>query len=728
VTLNNIGAVYQDLGKEQKALEFFNQALELRRALGERLDEAITLTNIGSVYGDLGEWQKALEYSRQALPLFRAVEYPSGEAAALNNIGAVYLKLDELEKALEYFNEALPLRRAVGDRSGEAVTLGNIGRVYEKLGERENAADYFIQALSLSQAVKSPLLEGSYFGYLSSHFKEEKDFSLAILLGKQAVNAYQQLRKNIQGLDKSLQKSFLESKADTYRDLGDLLIAQGRLGEAQQVLDLLKEQEYFEFVRGNDNLVAAKSQPVSLNPEEQSSHAAYEKIASQITALGMEYSDLRAQRSRTAEEERRLNELKDQLTLANQEMGRFFKTLYVEFGKNAQANQSAENVREQTSGMQTLVRELGPGIVALYTLVGESRYRVIIITGSTMQAREYPIAAADLRRKVAAFLEALKNPASDPLPVSQELYKILIAPIESDLRGAKAQTLMWSLNDVLRYVPMAALHDGKQYLVESYRNVVITPASIARLKDKVAVSDSSIAAMGVSKDYDGLGPLPAVPEELKHIIRDEKVAGAAGVQAGTVLLDDDFTETRMAGALDKHYPVVHIASHFVLQAGNETNSYLLLGGKDVGGKGYHLTLAELRDDPSLTFDGTELLTLSACQTGASGTALNGREVDGLGITAQQKGAKAVLASLWSVADQSTALLMADFYKQWLATPGSTKAGALRQAQLDMLHGTIANKSSTERGIGVKKANDKEPASSFSHPFYWAPFILIGNWK
>jgi len=353
---------------------------------------------------------------------------------------------------------------------------------------------------------------------------------------------------------------------------------------------------------------------------------------------------------------------------------------------------------------------------------------VIVITGSTMQAREYAIEAADLRKKVAAFLEALKNPASDPLPASQELYKILIGPIANDLKGARAQTLMWSLNDVLRYVPMPALHDGKQYLVENYRNVVITPASIGRLKDKVDVSGSSIAGMGVSKDYDGLGALAAVPAELRHIVRDKQVQGATGVIPGTMMLDDDFTEAHMAEALDKHYPVVHIASHFVLQAGNETNSYLLLGGKDVGGKGYHLTLAELRDDPALTFEGTELLTLSACQTGTSGTALNGREVDGLGITAQQKGAKAVLASLWSVADESTALLMADFYKQWLGTPGTTKVAALQKAQLDMLHGVETDQSGEASATNTKNAAEKKPATSFAHPFYWAPFILIGNWK
>lgn len=727
--LSNIGTAFDYLGDKQKALDNYIQALALEHAVGDRFGEAATLSNIGYAYDDLGEKQKALNYYNQALPLQRAVGDRPGEGKTLNSIGYAYDELGEKQKALDYYSQALQITRAVGDRPGEAATLNNIGNVYTSLGERQKALEHLDEALALSRALEDPVDEGNALQSLMVLWTREKNPLLAIFFGKQSVNAFQQVRRNIQGLDKGLQRSFLKSKEEVYRELGDLLITQGRLAEAQQVLDLLKEQEYIDFIRGNELSVEAKSKPISLNPEEQSSHEAYEKIAGQLTAIGREYSDLRAKRTRSAEEETRLSELKEKLTAANQEMSRFFNSLYAEFGKNAQANQLASDIREQTSGMQTLVRELGAGTVALYTLVGETRYRVIVITGSTMQAREYPIGAADLRRKVAAFLDTLKNPASDPLPASQEMYKILFAPIAGDLQGARAQTLMWSLNDVLRYVPMAALHDGTRYLAENYRNVVITPASIGRLKDKSEAGNSAVAGMGVSKDYDGLGALPAVPNELKSIVRGDAGENSDGVLPGTMLLDDDFTETHMVSALDKHYPVVHIASHFVLQAGNDTNSYLLLGGKEVGGKGYHLTLAELRDDPGITFDGTELLTLSACQTGASGTALNGREVDGLGFTAQQKGAKAVLASLWSVADESTALFMADFYKQWLKNPGVTKIDALRQAQLDMLHGAqgAGERAATKPGK-TKDSTDKKPAPTYSHPFYWAPFILIGNWK
>jgi len=152
-TLNNIGLVYNSLGKKQKALEFFNQALPLLRAVGDRGGEAITLNNIGGVYDSLGEKQKALAFYNQALPLLRAVGDRGGEAVTLTHIGLVYNSLGEKQKALAFYNQALPLLRAVGDRGEEAVTLNNIGAVYDSLGEKRKALAFYNQALPLLQAV-----------------------------------------------------------------------------------------------------------------------------------------------------------------------------------------------------------------------------------------------------------------------------------------------------------------------------------------------------------------------------------------------------------------------------------------------------------------------------------------------------------------------------------------------------------------------------------------------
>jgi hypothetical protein len=128
------------------------------------------------------------------------------------------------------------------------------------------------------------------------------------------------------------------------------------------------------------------------------------------------------------------------------------------------------------------VRNLGPGVVAVCTRAGESKLRIVLITPEAMLAREYPIGRAELEVKIKQFRRGLQEPDSDPLPAAQELYRILIGPIEKDLEDAKATTLMWSLDDMLRYLPVAALHDGRQYLVQRYCNLEFTLASRTRLK------------------------------------------------------------------------------------------------------------------------------------------------------------------------------------------------------------------------------------------------------
>jgi CHAT domain-containing protein len=115
----------------------------------------------------------------------------------------------------------------------------------------------------------------------------------------------------------------------------------------------------------------------------------------------------------------------------------------------------------------------------------------------------------------------------------------------------------------------------------------------------------------------------------------------------------------------------------------------------------------------------------------SGSAGNGREVDGLGTTAQLKGAKAVISSLWSVNDASTGQLMGDFYRRWAEGAGNvTKVEALRQAQLDLLLGPLNAATGTrDRGSAPEKADSETPAlAGYAHPYYWAPFVLMGNWR
>jgi len=204
------------------------------------------------------------------------------------------------------------------------------------------------------------------------------------------------------------------------------------------------------------------------------------------------------------------------------------------------------------------------------------------------------------------------------------------------------------------------------------------------------------------------------------------------VLPGTIKLDEAFTAQTMLADLRQGYPVVHIASHFQVRPGDETASFLLLGD------GHHLSLTEVKTWPTV-LSGVDLLTLSACDTAINGTGADGQEVEGFGVLAQRQGAKAVLATLWPVEDRSTQEVMQTFYRLRATQPGLSKAEALRQAQLRLLAGpgpltTVAS----GNGRGIEYTTDasvatlprfvQSPQVPYAHPYFWAPFILLGNWQ
>jgi len=759
LTLNNMGMARADLGEQQKALDYYNQALPILRAAGDRDGEATVLNNMGMVYQQLGDQQKALDFYKQALPILQQLGDQANAAMVLDNMGAVYVQLGNYREAIEVLNQGIALQTGLANRRREAIARVSIGMAYHKLGDEQKAVESLqqglellrqlndpaneavahtalakvywdmgdkgkaqanlTQALPLATAANNPLIKSNiFFGLMVVNTAQP---AVAVYYGKQSVNLLQQVRSNIQGLDKALQSGFVTSKAAFYHNLADLLIAQGRLPEAQQVLDLLKQQEYADYVRGAGTDALS---PLTLTAAEQKAQEDYQNSTQQIVAIGQQLAELQSKGG-----QQDTDELNARLKTASSALNGYYSRLYVLFGKNDAANNKIDVVKGNVSALRQEIAE-SPHTVALYTMVSSDHYRVIVVTAKVTVAREFAITDTELNRKVAAFAQVLRNRSSDPKPLAHELYTILMGTVQSDLDQANAETLVWSLDGVLRYVPMAALYDGKQYAVEKYNTVTVTPASIVHLEAKPDVSNLSVAAMGITGKYEELPALPAVAGELHNVVKDAKVQGANGALPGTILLDGQFTEKAMEDQLSASHGVVHIASHFVFKPGDDdTESYLLLAGKDQSGTGFHLSVAEFRDNDNLTLRHTDLLTLSACETGMSGSASNGREVDGLGMTAQLKGAKAVISTLWPVNDASTGLLMGDFYKRWAEGAGKvTKVEALRKAQLDLLLGpATATGGGSGRGSAVENAAPNLP-SGYAHPYYWAPFVLMGNWR
>lgn len=757
--LNNSGAIYNNLGQFLRAREAYEQALAISREMKERSTEGLALIGLGNIYEKLNENEKARGFYEQALVIKRESKDRYGEGLTLSGLANIYLSLGQYEKARDAYEQALKIEQETKDRRNEGVTFSNLGNLYRNLGQHEKAQELYGQALAISREIKDQRNEGETLYGLMLMKAKLGERQVATLYGKQAINIYQELRGNIKGLDKESQKSFLQMHEGSYRELADLLIAEGRFPEAQAVLDLLKEEEFKQWARrSNESLFTL---PYSSAEEEAI------KIIERLASVGRELSELRAKGDNlTADEKRRLNQIEEtEIPAANKALRLAVETLAVSAPdvEKTLAARMKENV-------QNILPALGKGVVALYTVVGKSESSktnageklnvgwILLVTPEFRKA--YPIDTVDLEQTVFKFREALSEPDYDPQPLAQKLYRklflqtsdrqkqTLAADLETYLGKHKDKTLMWSLDGVLRYVPMAALHDGQGYLLEKYRSVVFNTASLGTLKDAVK-SNWEVLGLGVSeersvKTADGqtmtFAALKEAESELRLLVREKDPKDTVGILPGIIKLNQDFSKQALFEGTRTNAPVIHIASHFAFNPAKEETSFLLLGD---GGK---VEMSEFQDYPNL-FGNVDLLSLSACDTatgsGAQGVnnpnKTNGKEVEGFAYVAQTLGAKSVMASLWQISDESTKELMLKFYRIRQANPQLPKGEALRQAQLALLNGKYrsaagrkrrrveASNNGSSNGESLKpfEEDDKAP---YAHPYFWAPFVLIGNWR
>ena len=283
-------------------------------------------------------------------------------------------------------------------------------------------------------------------------------------------------------------------------------------------------------------------------------------------------------------------------------------------------------------------------------------------------------------------LFARLNPAffsADPLRPHQQFYDWLVRPFEETLANSNIETLVFVLDGLLRGIPVAALHDGQQYLIERYA-VALTPGLQLLDARTISLDRENILAGGVAESRQGFAPLPGVAQEVEQI---------AALAPAEVMLDGEFTRNNLQERVSQtSYPLVHLATHAQLSSRSE-DTFLLTWDDRVNVKDLDALLRSRRDRP------IELLVLSACQTAVG----DKRAALGLAGMAVRSGARSTVATLWAVQDASTADAIGEFYSA-LQQGNQTKAKSLQQAQLALLH-----------------------SSQYAHPFYWAPFVMVGNW-
>jgi CHAT domain-containing protein/lipopolysaccharide biosynthesis regulator YciM len=640
-SLGNLGIAYNSLGKYDKVIEFQLQSLAIARELKDRRGEGAALGNLGDAYYFLGKYDKAFEFYLQALTIYREIKARLGEGQSLGNLGNLYYSLGKYDKAIEFQLQRLVIAREIKDRRGEGAALGTLGLAYDNLGKYDKAIEFQLQSLAITREIKDREGEGIWLGNLGIAFKKLKQPELAILFYKQAVNVTEAIRKDIRKLDKDIQKSYLETVSSSYKHLADLLIQQGRIMEALQVLDLLKVQEledYLKNIKGSDR----SAQGVRLLEPEKA-------ISDKLLAVSFENSP----------------EINSQL-----------------------ANKIQQLPKLEINKVPDYLQKIPQGTALLYPLILSDRIEIILFSPNTTPiSRTVKISQKELETLVTDFRATLLDSGSEDVKEpATKLYNLLIKPIEAELTQAKTTTILYAPDGILRYIPLAALYDGKQWLAEKYRISNLIAYSLfdfaPNLKIQPNILAGAFGGMANEKKFGQIG-LPATIKEVQAI--------ANSFQNSVTLTENNFSRKAIESKF-KNHNILHLATHAEFNTGTPDNSFIIFGNGD------KIRLNEITDWQIPNID---LIVLSACQTGV-GKLGDGVEILGFGYQIQKAGAKNAIASLWSVNDEGTQALMETFYRD-LKKGDVTSTEALHRAQVALI---------------------KSP--KYNHPNYWSAFFAIGN--
>jgi CHAT domain-containing protein len=625
----------------QAALQVYEQGVEQSRSLGG-LAEARALLNLNRLLESLAGNNTAsvkdndtIANRNRALALIQPQPDSQDKASLLIGVANSLIRTAErdkhsnLQQAAALLQEALRVARAIDDRRTESFALGSLGRLYELQNDYTTALQITRQAQFSAQQISAADSLYRWYWQLGRVLKARGDTEAAIRAYEQAIATLQSIRGDIIAANQDLQFDFRDSVEPIYRELITLLFDRG------------------EPVASHSQLKAqAKTEPGTTDPK------TIQKVLDTLELL-------------------KLAELQNF------------------FGDDCVQVAQAIVEQEQATLSGTELGKVSPNTAVVYSVVLDDRTELILRhPDNTVTSYRVNLGAKQLQAEVDTLRSLLERRATDEyLPQAQLLYNLLIAPLEPSLATIQANTVVFIHDGVLRKVPMAALHDGKQFLVQKYA-IAVTPSLSLTTRQAFDHSQLQALILGLTVEQPPFAALENVATETDIVQR---------ILGGVELLDQKFTLVDVQTQLQRNtYPVVHMATHG--KFGADAESTFLLGYES------RITIRQL--DTALRnrrgLQPVELLTLSACQTAAG----DNRSALGIAGVAVRAGVKSALASLWFINDEATVPLIEAFYTQ-LRQPGTSKAEALRQAQLQLL--------------------TSPDYRDYNHPAVWSPFILIGNW-
>ena len=690
----------------------FGQARQVAR-------QADALFNLGQAYHSLGQRRLATEALDEALTLAETPERRMRIKAALGAVCAFSKKDDRAEQLLrESFDEA----RKLGDAAAVASILNDLGnllaaqgrtgdamRAYEESGEKAGGSSLAAKAFANLAAAASDAQTASQANrravrVLSKLPDSHDKATLLLTIGRtwlrhreaeDALAAWKQAGEIALRLDDDPTRSYaigflgeLYEAGGRHEDAMKLTREAALLAQKTQSTDALFRWEWQKgrlFARLGDSKSAIAAYRRAITDLDAIRHDIAigfgnanrgSSFREAVGPLFFQLADLLLQRSAResdpAQVQASLREARDTMELLKSaELVDYFQDDCVNL------------LRSKTAGIE----QISPTAAIIYLIPLPSRTVLLLGLSDGLQRFQIDVGEKELTTVIRAFRRNLETRTSyEYLTQGRKLYDWLVRPMEGVLTQHGIDTLVFVPDGASRTIPLAALHDGKHFLISRYA-VAVTPG--ATLTDPRTVERKSARLLlgGLSDSVQGYQPLAFVPQELDAIRK---------VQGGTVLMNKQFLTDRVANKFQgEQFSIVHLASHGRFDRDAHKTFVLTHDSK--------MTLDDLeRIIRPGQFRGrpVELVTLSACQTAAG----DDRAALGMAGVAVKSGARSAVASLWFVNDQSSSELVAAFYQHLWQDPGISKAQAMQKAQLSLLD-----------------------TWTYRHPCYWAPYLVIGNW-
>jgi CHAT domain-containing protein/Tfp pilus assembly protein PilF len=712
---NNLGNVAYFRGDLLTAQNYYIAARDtLKREAPQSVEYASTLNNLGGVYYSANNLEAAQTNYSRALAIYRSLDPDSlNVATALNNLGNLAYLKNDIDAALENHRNALNIRLRLAPNSSDvADSLGNLATVAYVRKDLPGAEDYNRRALEIrKQLAPGSLKFAATLANLGSNVFKQGRFPEALQLFTEAVNVIEEQRSKISSIEG---RAFFTARY-TYAYIGLLetelalndwpaAFAVVERARARSLIQLLSERRLDFRTEVRPELL---KQQVELNQDRSTAYSSLAAVSLRQSAARFELREVAsggdAKRigkleSQIEEFEKLRNELRVKLITISVRQRELETTLRRDSARFASLNYP------QPLDLKGAQAALDPDTLLLSYFVAIEKTYLFAVTKNSVKVFTLPVGGNALKEEVRAFRTDVADQGSDQTtlpPQGKRLYDLLLGPAQDSID--QAGRVLICPDGVLNTLPFAALvHQTTpevRYFIEDKPlhtiNSMTVYAQMRKPATKVRPQPKKLLAF-----VNPINSLPALPSSLKEVGSLERLFG----KSATVKTGREATET-VAKKESQGYSILHFAVHGLLDDEVGLNSSLalsmpeMLGGKSTANDNGYWQAWEIFEQSRLEAD---LVVLSACDSG-SGESVQGEGLIGLTRALQYAGARSIVVSNWEVEDESTSVLMATFY----------------QGLKNDLDNDIALQKAM---VAVRKQ------AKWRHPYYWSPFILVGNWE